>query len=89
MHRRSGVIGTVVTKTLVIAGEAGSSRDLIGARAAMPRAYDKTTSKEVRAAFMTAPQRLAHDLHLNGRQYIVVAISGGDSAELLAFRLLE
>ena len=55
----------------------------------MLRAYDKTDGHEVGAVYMPAPQSGSPMTYmLNGRQYIVVAISGGNySAELLAFRL--
>jgi quinoprotein glucose dehydrogenase len=88
---RAGTIGTVVTKTLVIAGEAGYFTTPSGARGAMLRAYDKATGKEVGAVYMPAPQSGSPMTYmLNGKQYIVVAISGGSySAELLAFRLPE
>jgi quinoprotein glucose dehydrogenase len=88
---RGGVIGSVVTKTLVIAGEPGFFTTPSGARGAMLRAYDKATGKEVGAVFMPAPQTGSPMTYmLNGKQYIVVAISGGSySAELLAFRLPE
>jgi quinoprotein glucose dehydrogenase len=88
---RSGTIGTVVTKTLVIAGEAGFFTTPSGARGAMLRAYDKGTGKEVGAVYMPAPQSGSPMTYMhNGKQYIVVAISGGSySAELLAFRLPE
>ena len=88
---RGGIIGTVVTKTLVIAGEAGYFTTPSGARGAMLRAYDKATGKEVGAVYMPAPQSGSPMTYmLNGKQYIVVAISGGSySAELLAFRLPE
>jgi quinoprotein glucose dehydrogenase len=88
---RSGTIGTVVTKTLVIAGEAGYFTTPSGVRGAMLRAYDKGTGKEVGAVYMPAPQSGSPMTYmLNGKQYIVVAISGGSySAELLAFRLPE
>ena len=81
----------MVTKTLVIAGEAGYFTTPSGARGAMLRAYDKATGKEVGAVYMPAPQSGSPMTYmLNGRQYIVVAISGGNySAELLAFRLPE
>jgi quinoprotein glucose dehydrogenase len=83
-----GVVGTLVTKSLVIAGEPQFT--VIGnARGAMLRAYDKRTGAEVGAALMPAPQTGAPMTYLlNGRQYIVVAIGGaGFPAELLAFRL--
>ncbi|MDE3160298.1 MAG: pyrroloquinoline quinone-dependent dehydrogenase, partial [Acidobacteriota bacterium] len=86
---RPGIIGTLVTKTLVIAGESGFFTTPSGERGAMLRAYDKITGKEVGAVFMPAPQSGSPMTYrLNGKQYIVVAVSGGAySGELLAFRL--
>jgi quinoprotein glucose dehydrogenase len=86
---RPGMIGTLVTKSLVIAGEGGYFTTTSGARGAMLRAYDKMNGKEVGAVYMPAPQSGSPMTYmLNGRQYIVVAISGGNhSGELLAFRL--
>jgi len=86
---RSGLIGPLVTKTLVIAGEGGVFTTPSGQRGAMLRAYDKTDGKEVGAVYMPAPQSGSPMTYThNGKQYIVIAISGGNySAELLAFRL--
>jgi quinoprotein glucose dehydrogenase len=86
---RPGLIGTVVTKNLVIAGEGGFFTTPSGARGAMLRAYDKVTGKEVGAVYMPAPQSGNPMTYmLNGKQYVVVAISGGNySGELLAFKL--
>ena len=86
---RGGIIGVLVTKTLVIAGESGFGRTPSGARGAMFRAYDKNTGAEVGAVYMPAPQSGSPMTYmLNGKQYIVVAISGaGYPGELLAFRL--
>ncbi|HYL39273.1 MAG TPA: PQQ-binding-like beta-propeller repeat protein [Bryobacteraceae bacterium] len=86
---RSGIIGVLTTKTLVIAGEAGFFTTPNGQRGAMLRAYDKATGKEVGAVYMPAPQSGSPMTYmLNGQQYIVLAISGaGYSGELLAFRL--
>jgi len=86
---RPGIIGTLVTKTLVIAGESGFFTTPSGVRGAMLRAYDKITGKEVGAVYMPAPQSGSPMTYrLNGKQYIVVAVSGGAySGELLAFRL--
>jgi quinoprotein glucose dehydrogenase len=86
---RPGTVGTLVTKTVVIAGEAGFGPTPSGARGAMLRAYDKATGKEVGAVYMPAPQTGSPMTYLlNGRQYIVVAVSGaGYSGELLAYRL--
>src|SRR5439155_5121601 len=86
---RLGNVGTLVTKTLVVSGEAGFGTTASGARGAMLRAYDKATGKEVGAVYMPAPQSGSPMTYmLNGKQYIVLAISGaGYSAELLALRL--
>lgn len=86
---RSGIIGVLTTKTLVIAGEAGFFTTPNGQRGAMLRAYDKATGKEVGSVYMPAPQSGSPMTYmLNGQQYIVVAISGaGYSGELVAFRL--
>jgi quinoprotein glucose dehydrogenase len=55
----------------------------------MLRAYDKTDGHEVGAVYMPAPQSGSPMTYLHiGKQYIVVAISGGNyPGELLAFRL--
>ncbi len=58
-------------------------------RAAMLRAYDKATGKEVGAVLMPAPQSGSPMTYMvNGKQYIVVAVSGGPySGEYIAFTL--
>ena len=86
---RSGLIGPLVTKTLVIAGEGGLFTTPTGQRGAMLRAYNKVDGKEVGAVYMPAPESGSPMTYmLNGKQYIVIAISGGNySGELLAFRL--
>ncbi len=88
---RSGNVGTLVTKTLVIAGEPGVFTTPSGQRGAMLRAYDKATGKELGAVFMPAPQTGSPMTYmLNGKQHIVVAIGGsGYTAELLAFKLAD
>jgi quinoprotein glucose dehydrogenase len=86
---QAGNTGVVVTKTLVVAGEPRVTTTSTGQRGAMLRAYDKTDGREVGAVYMPAPQSGSPMTYLhNGRQYIVVAISGGNyPGELLAFRL--
>jgi quinoprotein glucose dehydrogenase len=86
---RPGNVGTLVTKTLVIAGEPGFGTTPSGQRGSMLRAYDKKSGMEVGAVYMPAPQSGSPMTYmLNGRQYLVVAISGGSySGELLALRL--
>ena len=89
MGRPGNNPGTLVTRTLVIAGEHNFGPTPSGQRGAMLRALDKMTGKEVGAVYMPAPQTGSPMTYsLNGRQYIVVAISGGNySGELVAFRL--
>jgi quinoprotein glucose dehydrogenase len=86
---RIGRIGTLSTKSLVVAGEAGTFTLDDGRKGAMLRAYDKMTGKEVGAVYMPAPQTGSPMTYVhNGRQYIVLAVSApGYGAELLAFRL--
>ena len=86
---RPGNVGTLVTKTLVIAGEPGFGITSTGQRGSMLRAYDKKSGQEVGAVYMPAPQSGSPMTYmLNGKQYLVVAISGGSySAEFVAFRL--
>jgi len=86
---RAGLIGTLTTKTLIIAGEAGFFTTPSGARGAMLRAYDKATGKEVGAVYMPAPQSGSPMTYMfNGKQYIVVAVSGGSyPGEYIAYRL--
>ena len=84
-------IGTLVTKSLVIAGDSMITTTASGARGAMLRAYDKTTGKEVGTVLMPAPQSGSPMTYmLNGKQYIVVAVSGGPySGEYRAYRLAD
>ncbi|WP_448664200.1 PQQ-binding-like beta-propeller repeat protein [Sphingomonas sp. CJ20] len=86
---REGNLGPMTTKSLVICGEAGFFTNEQGVRGAMLRAYDKSTGEEKGAVYMPAPQSGSPMTYmLGGRQYIVVAIGGGNySGELLAFRL--
>jgi quinoprotein glucose dehydrogenase len=84
-----GSVGTLVTKTLLIAGESSFTTTASGRRGAMLRAYDKGTGREVGAVYMPAPQTGSPMTYIaNGKQYLVVAISGaGYSGELVAFAL--
>jgi len=86
---RTGTVGQLVTKTLLVVGEPGFATTPSGQRGAMLRAYDKASGKEVGAVYMPAPQSGSPMSYMhNGKQYVVVAISGaGYSAELIAFRL--
>jgi quinoprotein glucose dehydrogenase len=55
----------------------------------MLRAYDKTNGKEVGAVWMPAPQSGSPMTYMaNGRQYFIVAVSGGNySGEYIAYAL--
>lgn len=83
------VVGTLVTKTLVIAGDAQVTSPLGRARGAMLRAYDKSTGKEVGEVLLPAPVSGSPMTYfMNGKQYLVVAVSGGPySGEYIALRL--
>jgi quinoprotein glucose dehydrogenase len=89
LGRPGNNVGTLVTRTLLIAGESNFGPTPSGQRGAMLRAFDKATGQEVGAVYLPAPQSGSPMTYLfNGRQYVVVAISGaGYSGELLAFRL--
>ncbi len=82
-------IGTLITKTLVVAGDGQVTTTEAHPRGAMLRAYDKATGKEVGAVLMPAPQSGSPMTYMaNGKQYIIVAVSGGPySGEYLAFTL--
>jgi quinoprotein glucose dehydrogenase len=82
-------VGTLITKTLVIAGEAQVTTTADHPRGAMLRAYDKQTGKEVGAVYMPAPESGSPMTYMvKGKQYIVVAVSGGPySGEYIAYTL--
>jgi glucose dehydrogenase len=82
-------VGPMVTKTLVIMGDPISTSVPGRARGAMLRAYDKATGQQVGAVLMPAQQSGNPMTYMvDGKQYIVVAVSGGSySGEYLAFRL--
>jgi len=82
-------IGTLVTKTLLIAGDGQVTTTDAHPRGAMLRAYDKTSGKEVGSVWMPAPQSGSPMTYMwQGKQYIVIAVSGGAySGEYIAFRL--
>jgi quinoprotein glucose dehydrogenase len=82
-------VGTLITKTLVIAGEGQITTTKEHPRGAMLRAYDKATGTEAGAVYMPAPQSGSPMTYmLNGKQYVVVAVSGGNySGEYIAYTL--
>ncbi|MEW6213249.1 MAG: pyrroloquinoline quinone-dependent dehydrogenase, partial [Acidobacteriota bacterium] len=75
---QNGAVGLVVTKTLVIMGDPQVTTMPNRPRGAMLRAYDKATGKEVGAIYMPAQQSGSPMTYsYKGKQYIVVAVSGG------------
>jgi len=86
---QAGSVGLLVTKTVVIVGDPQVTTTPDHPRGAMLRAYDKVTGKEVGAVLMPAPQSGSPMTYsVNGTQYVVVAVSGGNySGEYIAYRL--
>ena len=81
-------IGVLTTKTLVIAGDGGVHTNETGKRVALLRAYDKQTGADVGAVEMPAKQTGSPMTYqIDGKQYIVLAVSGNEGAELLAYAL--
>src|SRR5882757_2609270 len=82
-------VGLMVTKTLVVMGDAQITTPPGRPRGAMLRACDKTTGQEVGAVWMPAPQSGSPMTYsADGKQFIVVAVGGGAySGEYLAFAL--
>jgi quinoprotein glucose dehydrogenase len=82
-------VGTLLTKTLLIAGDGQVTTTSDHPRGAMLRAYDKASGNEVGHVWMPAPQSGSPMTYMvNGKQYIVVAVSGGPySGEYIAFTL--
>jgi quinoprotein glucose dehydrogenase len=86
---QGGNVGLVITKTLVVIGDPGITTTPDHPRGAMLRAYDKETGKQVGAVYLPAAQSGSPMTYmLNGKQYIVVAVSGGSySGDYIAFSL--
>jgi quinoprotein glucose dehydrogenase len=82
-------IGLMVTRTLVVMGDSQITTTPEHPRGAMLRAYEKTAGNQVGAVWMAAPQSGSPMTYLaDGKQYIVVAIGGGNySGEYVAFTL--
>jgi len=86
---QQGSVGLMVTKTLVILGDPLVTTTPEHPRGAMLRAYDKANGRQVGAVWMPAPQSGSPMTYsVDGRQYIVVAVSGGAySGEYIAYSL--
>lgn len=86
---QGGSVGVLVTKTLVIAGDPQVTNIAPRGRGAMLRAYDKNTGAQVGEVLMPAQiSGSPMTYSIDGRQFIVVAVSGGNySGEYISFRL--
>ena len=86
---RSGIIGVLTTKSLVIAGESGTFTNPAGVKGALLRAYDKATGKDAGAVYMPTGQTGSPMTYLwKGKQYLIVAVGGpGHPGELIAYSL--
>jgi quinoprotein glucose dehydrogenase len=86
---QSGSVGLMVTKTLVVVGDPQVTSPPGRERGAMLRAYDKATGQEVGAVWMPAAQSGSPMTYMvDGKQYIVVAVSGGNyTGEYIAYAL--
>ena len=79
---------TLTTKTLLVAGEGGVHTNAAGKHVALLRAYDKLTGEDVGAVEMPNKQTGSPMTYvIDGRQFIVLAVSGSDGAELIAYAL--
>ncbi len=76
---QNGSVGVLITKTLVVAGDPQFTAPPGRARGAMLRAYNKQTGEQVGEVLLPAPV-VGHPMTyaLNGKQYIVVGVSGGN-----------
>jgi quinoprotein glucose dehydrogenase len=86
---QNGSVGVLVTKTLVIAGDPAVTAPPGRPRGAMLRAYNKQTGEQVGEVLMPAAiSGSPMTFSVDGRQYIIVAVSGGNyTGEYIAFAL--
>ena len=81
-------IGVLTTKNLLVAGEGGVHTNAAGRRVALLRAYDKLTGEDAGAVEMPNKQTGSPmSYQIDGKQFIVLAVSGNDGAELLVYAL--
>ena len=84
-------VGLLVTKTLVILADPQETNPPDRPRGGMLRAYDKLSGEQVGAVYVPASQSGGPMTYMvDGRQYIIVAVSGRVySGEYIAFALPE
>ena len=82
-------VGIMVTKTVLVAGDPQITAPPGRGRGAMLRAYDKKNGAEVGAILMPAAiSGSPMTYSMDGRQYIIVAVSGGNyTGEYIAYAL--
>jgi quinoprotein glucose dehydrogenase len=89
---QAGIVGPLLTKTLVICGDPENSTDMNGRNTSWLRAYDKATGKEVGAVPMPQGQTGTPMTYaLGGWQYIVLCCGNqpGYGSEMIAYRLRQ
>jgi quinoprotein glucose dehydrogenase len=81
---RTGVnspVGILLTKTLLISGEGNAGKPVL-------RAHDKATGEILAEIDLPATQTgMPMTYMLDGKQYIVLAVSGGGQSEIVALAL--
>jgi quinoprotein glucose dehydrogenase len=82
-------VGVMITKTMVVAGDSQVTSPPGRPRGAMLRAYNKQTGAELGEVLMPAPISGSPMTYtMNGRQYIIVGVSGGNyTGEYIAYAL--
>jgi quinoprotein glucose dehydrogenase len=82
-------VGVMVTKTMVVAGDPQITAPPGRGRGAMLRAYDKKDGHEIGEVLMPAAISGSPMTYMvDGRQYIIVAVSGGNyTGEYIAYAL--
>jgi quinoprotein glucose dehydrogenase len=86
---QSGSVGVMVTKTLVVSGDPQVTAPPGRPRGAMLRAYNKNTGEQVGEVLMPAAiSGSPMTYSIDGKQYIIVAVSGGNyTGEYIAYAL--
>ena len=86
---QQATVGEVITKNLVVVGDGQISTQPGHPRGAFLRGYDQKTGAQVGSVWMPAPQSGSPMTYaVDGKQYIVVAVSGGNySGDYIAYSL--
>lgn len=86
---QGGSVGVMVTKTMVVSGDPQVTAPQGRGRGAMLRAYDKQTGAQIGEVLMPAPiSGSPMTYRIDGKQYIIVAVSGGNyTGEYIAYSL--